>query len=430
MSTQSQLDKAVVKELHDQVDSYLEDCLLPFWMENSPDPEYGGFLSYFDEHGRPTGETAKTFLMQARLLYSFSAAHRTGYGGQLSREMAEDAADFILEHYWDPRHGGWYWVTDRRGRPTVRDKVGYGQCFGIYAFSEYYMATGDERACKAALDTYSAVMQHMADSRHGGFVELMKPDWKPRGPGRQGGDRKSLDVHMHMMEALTSLYMMTEQSTHARRLREVIGLILDRMLEPESGTGYFQFEMDFTPIPAIEFDVTWGRDAEPDEGERPLDHTSPGHNVELAWLLLRAADALGEPRDRYADTVRKLCDHCADYGIDDTYGGVYAETPMDRPTELTEKQFWQQAEGMIGMLDAYELLDDPAYWRGFRNVYDFLFDNMVAMDAGGEWRERVDRRGRPVDPALAHAWKINYHSVRGMLEVEKRLRRMLESDAE
>jgi len=413
-----------IQELHDEVDSYLSEHLLPFWMQNSPDPGYGGFLSYFDENGEPTGETTKTFLMQIRLLYSFSAAHRAGYGGERARELAEDAAEFILNHYWDHRQGGWYWIADRRGRPTNLEKVGYGQCFGIYAFCEYYLATGDEDGYQAALDTYSAVMQHMADSRHGGFIELMKNDWQPRGPGKQGGDRKSLDVHMHMMEALTSLYMASEHPTHARRLRQVIDLILDRMLEPETGTGYFQFAMDFTPLPGIEFDLTWGRDREPDQGERPLDLTSPGHNVELAWLLLRAADALGDEREDYAETVRKLCDHCVEYGIDDQYGGVYAETPMDRPTELTEKQFWQQAEGMIGMLDAYELFGDPKYWDAFVNVYDFLMDNLVLLDAGGEWLERVDRKGHPVDTDLAHAWKINYHSVRGMLEVERRLDRM------
>jgi len=72
----------------------------------------------------------------------------------------------------------------------------------------------------------------MADTRYGGFLELMGRDWQPAAPGIYGGDRKSLDVHMHMMEALTAFYEMTRHPTHRRRLIEIIDLILGRMLRP------------------------------------------------------------------------------------------------------------------------------------------------------------------------------------------------------
>ena len=73
---------------------------------------------------------------------------------------------------------------------------------GIWCLS---LATGDGAGRDAALRTYAAIGCHMADTRFGGFLELMEPDWQPKPPGRFGGDRKSLDVHMHMMEALTTL---------------------------------------------------------------------------------------------------------------------------------------------------------------------------------------------------------------------------------
>ncbi len=416
-----------VQRLMERTESYLTDVLLPFWVERSPDAECGGFLTYFDEFGRPTGETTKTFLMQIRMLYTMAGAHRAGYGGGRCGELARTGADFILDHYWDQGRGGWYWIADREGRPLVRDKIGYGQCFAMYAFSEHFLATGDQRGREAALNTYSTVMENMADSRYGGFLEIMDENWQPAGPGPAGGDRKSMDVHMHMMEALTRLYEMTGEATHRRRLEEVIGLITDRMIEPETGTGYMQFGLDFEPLPAIDFDVEWGRDAEPEDGRsRPLDHTSPGHNVEFAWLLLHAMDVLHRPREGYAGTVRRICDHCVEYGIDWECGGVYAETPMGGPTRLTEKQFWQHAEALVGMLDAYSLLGEPRYWQAFRNVYDFVFDHFVAMEAGGEWYERLDREGNPIDRALGHAWKISYHTVRSMIETTKRLRALAE----
>jgi mannobiose 2-epimerase len=399
--------------------------LLPFWVERSPDPQYGGFLSYFDRHGKPTGETTKTFLMQIRMLYAMSHAHRSGYGGGRCAELARQGAQFILDHYWDHEHGGWFWIADRQGRPTYKQKVGYGQCFGIYAFSEYCLATGDPRGRQGALDSYSAVCQHMADTRNGGYLELMQLDWQPSAPGAAGGDRKSLDVHMHMMEALTTLYELTHHPTHRRRLLEIIDLILGRMLDPVHGTGYIQFSMDLKPLPAIMFDVEWGRDAKPTDGQaRPLSHTSPGHNVEFAWLLLHAADILGVPRQTYAGVLRRICDQCIGFGMDTELGGIYAEAPVDGPTTLTEKQFWQQAEVLIGMLDAYALLGDGKYWAAFRNVHGCVFNKFIAWDAGGEWYERLDRQGLPIDDALGHAWKICYHTVRSMIETVRRLRQL------
>jgi mannobiose 2-epimerase len=204
------------------------------------------------------------------------------------------------------------------------------------------------------------------------------------------------------------------------------------MLHPEYGLGFAQFTYDFTPLPAVNFDTTWGRDAEPEAGRRakPLDQTSPGHNVEFAWLLLHAAEVLKIPQARYAHVLRTMCDHCIAFGIDATYGGVFADVPMDRTTTLTEKQFWQQAEALIAMLDAALLVGDGTYWEAFTNIWEFVFGKFIAMDAGGEWYERLDREGNVLDGDLAHNWKINYHTVRAMIQTVQRLEQLVEKIAE
>ena len=410
-----------------KTEDYLTETLLPFWIQRSPDPAFGGFLTYFGPDGRPTGETTKTFLMQIRMLYAMAGAHRAGYGGGKCADLARMGSKFILDHYWDDKHEGWFWVANREGRPTVMDKIGYGQCFAVYAFSESYLATGDERSRRAAEMTYSAIRRHMTDTRHGGYLEIMKRDWRPERGGPYGGDRKSMDVHMHMMEALTALYEMTQDPTHRRRLLEVIDIIIQKMLRPETGTGYIQFALDFKPLPAIILNVAWGRDAPPEDGAiRPLDYTSYGHNVEFVWLLLHAADILGEDRRNYAGIARKICNHCVEFGIDREYGGVFVEGPQQESPVVTDKQFWQQAEVLVGMLDAYSLFKDEKYWRAFKNVHDFVFHKFVNMAAGGEWFERLDRRGKPIDDALGHAWKISYHTVRSMIQTVKRLKTLLD----
>jgi len=412
-----------INALREKTETYLVDVLMPFWMERSVDKEFGGFLPYFDRDGRPTGETAKTYLSQVRMLYAMASTHRAGYGNGRCEELSRWAADFLLKHLWDEKNLGWVWIADRRGAPTVTAKVGYGQVFGLYAFSEYFMATNDERGRIAANRTYDAIFKHMADPRNGGFFELFHPDWRLERPGKYGGDRKSMDVHMHAMEALTSYYEMTGDPSHRERLLEVIDLVIRRMLDPKFGTGYIQFTPDFKPLPAILFSVDWGRDAKPVDGvARPLNFTSYGHNVEFAWLLLHAADVLGQPRDTYREVVGRIFDHCVSYGIDWELGGVFVEGPQNGPTQLTEKQFWQQAEVLVGMLDAHAMFGGEEYWKAFCNVHAFVFNKFIHLPGGGEWFERLARDGTPIDDALGHGWKICYHTMRSMVQCTRRLK--------
>jgi mannobiose 2-epimerase len=411
-----------LREARDRTRDYLQQTLLPFWIKRSPDLEYGGFLTYFDAFGRPTGETRKTFLMQIRMLYTMSSAHRSGYGDGRCGELAEQGARFILDHYWDEEHGGWIWIADQTGRPLVRDKVGYGQCFGLYAFSEYALATGDPRGREAADRTFEAISTRMSDRERGGVFELMQGDWSPVPGGRSGGDRKSFDVHMHLMEALTAYYELTGEPDHRGALEESITLLRGRMLHPSFGLGWMQFTLDFQPLPAILFDVQWGRDAEPEDGpSRPIEYTSYGHKREFVWLLLLAYDGLGRARSDAGDVVRPIVDHAVEFGIDREFGGLYVEGPMDAATRLYEKQFWQQAEAMVGFLDALALFGDPRYREAFQNILEFVFSKFIASEGGGEWYERLDRAGRPIDDALGHEWKISYHTVRSMIQVVRRL---------
>ena len=55
-------------------------------------------LSYFDRHGKPTGETENSFLMQIRNLYTMSSAQRFGYGDGQAAKLARSTAQFIREH--------------------------------------------------------------------------------------------------------------------------------------------------------------------------------------------------------------------------------------------------------------------------------------------------------------------------------------------
>jgi len=371
-----------------KVSACLEECrrhltteLLPFWLDRCKDDKNGGFITHFDKDGKDSGEDEKSMLAQARTVYSMASAHRAGYGDGRCAEYASHGVDFLIDKMWDSEYGGFFWITDRAGNVTCDKKILYGLSFIIYALSEYTMATGDKRGEEYAGKTFDLLKKHAADTMYGGYFEMFERNWDLCSPGSQGGDRKTLDVHMHLMEAFTTLYECTGQPIHQRTL-------------VEDATGIPQFTVDWKVAPQIKFDIVWGWDrfAEGGQKENAGDNTSAGHNVEFAWLLAHATDIMGAGFEKYREIIKKAADHGRDNGVDLEYGGVYVEGPHAGGVYDMEKEFWQQAEVMIGML--------------------------------GEWWPLMTREGEPIWTHMSHSWKVNYHTIRCMVESIKRLEKL------
>ena len=421
-SSQYQLPEKRELQAHlDEIRHHLHNELLPFWQARCVDEQHGGLLTYYNRYGNPTGETMKAMLGHARTVFSSAHTHRAGYGDGFWLNRAKSCYRFLLDHFWDEKDGGWFWTAERDGTPRSRNKTIYGFSFIIYSFAELAMASGDGEPLEWALLTLDLLQTNAADNCFGGYWEMFEEDWQHTAPGDYGGDRKTLDVHMHLMEAFTNLYAATGNIIHKRRTEDVISLLLERMMHPEYGTGIAQFSADLTPLRAILFKTVWGVDRDVDDTQgRPLDNTSYGHNVEFGWLLNRAVDVLGLERDKYSVNIRKLYDHCLAYGIDWNKGGVYCEGPNEGPARETNKEFWQQAETLIAMLDGVEHYQDPRYWEAYKNVHRFVFDVVINHEVG-EWFALFGPDNEVISDHMSHAWKSNYHTVRSMLECERRL---------
>ncbi len=417
-----------------QVSACLEECkhhltteLLPFWLSRCKDDEFGGFITHFDKDGNDTGEDEKSLIAQTRTVYTMSSAHRAGYGGGKCAEYAKHGVDFLINKMWDAEHGGFFWMVDRKGNVTIDKKILYGFSFAMYSLSEYTLATGDPRGLEYAEKIFDLIQKYCADTMYGGYFEMFERNWDLCGPGSGGGDRKTLDVHMHLMEAFTTLYECSGKSVHRRKLLEDIDILIKRILHPQYATGIPQFMPDWQVAPQIKFDIVWGWDRFADGGEKAHaeDNTSAGHNVEFAWLLAHATDIMGTGFEEYQDIIKKAMDHGMKNGIDDEYGGVYVEGPHSGGVYDREKEFWQQAEVMIGMLEACLRFGPERYWPAYENVHRFVFDKMINHPVG-EWWPLLAREGKPVWTHMSHSWKVNYHTVRCMVQSIKRLEKLLE----
>ena len=412
------------KILRDEIGYTLREKVIPFWLTRAVDKEYGGFLTCFDKDGCPSGDTDKYIVTQTRMLWGFS--YLFDYCRDCDKDPMAEAAhqgyEFFIARFWDSLHGGFVWKTDRAGVVKDAGKLIYGQSFAIYALAEYYRRTGNEHALMLAKETLSLMLRHAADTCHGGFYENLEPDWALSPGGKYAGDRKSLDIHMHIMEALTTLYAADPSPFHARKLRESVDLILMHMVNRDKGYGYNQFTSDFKRIPAINIHRTWNAERETGEVvETPVDTTSYGHNVELSWLLDLALTTLKTDKEPYLCVIKQLLDHSLTYGYDYQYGGVYRDGVADGEVLVRDKEWWQNFEALVGYANGYRLFGEQKYLDALFQTWAFVRDCFMNMDVG-ESRQLLDREGKPIAPELGNPWKGIYHTGRALAETLVRLK--------
>lgn len=405
---------------------HLDHGIVPFWAERAEDKTHGGFLTNFDSSGKPLDTPEKYVNTQSRLIWWFSRLNRFHPDPAWVR-LAQQGVDFLIEHFWDKTQEGFFWKCRRDGTPLDDGKIVYGQSFAIYALSEYTLATGDPRGLLYAERTFDALQRFCADTRHGGYREYLNADWSPESFGFAGGDRKTLDAHMHLMEAFTVLFEASGRAIHGRKLMEVLDLIAHRMIDSETGCGLNQFNLDWTPVPALALKRTWNAERFGEQPAQPVETTSYGHNIELAWLMRRALTVAGVDPAPYAVPIRRLLDHARKFGLDPEYGGLYRDglKASGKPV-IVEKEFWQHAESLVGFLDGYEAFGDTCFLDAFANLWQFVRDHMINADVG-EWRTLVSREGESLDAAIGNPWKVSYHTGRAMIECVERLERLQQS---
>jgi mannobiose 2-epimerase len=406
-----------------EIENHLENELIPFWLKKGRDTEFGGYLTNFNENGELEEMPEKYLNTQVRMLWWFSRLFREYPDRTEFREMAEDGADFIINCFWDSLHDGWFWKVKRDGSEIDNGKVVYGQSFAIYAFAEYYRATKDQRGLEYATRTFDLLQKYCADNLRGGYYENLEPDWTISPDGFCAGDRKGLDTHMHLMESFTTLYAASGEKIHQQKLQEIITLILTKMLDPDTGCGRNQFDLDFNPIPAIAIRRTWNAEREGEAPATPTDTTSYGHNVELAWLLRDAIETAYFDLNIYKKPIRRLLAHAVENGVDWEFGGIYRDGTARGGPLIKDKEFWQNSEVLVGFLDGLELFEEESYFKAFGTVWDFVNRKMIIHEIG-EWRVLLDREGQPIDSNVGNPWKVAYHSGRSMIECIKRLRRL------
>ena len=91
--------------LRSELERELTERILPFWMTRAVDERNGGFLGYIDGDGVSRPGAPKGGVVNARILWTFSAAYRV-LADPAYRATADRAIDYFRLHFIDPVRGG------------------------------------------------------------------------------------------------------------------------------------------------------------------------------------------------------------------------------------------------------------------------------------------------------------------------------------
>ena len=379
------------------------DSILHYWATCTVDTVHGGFFGRLTNNNTVIPDAVKGSVLNARILWSFSAAYNSTRN-DLYLQLAKRAFLYIRDHFVDPGSGGVYWSVTADGSPLDTKKQIYALAFAIYGLTEYYRATEDQEALTLAKSLFRDIETHSFDGPRGGYIEALTRDWgliaDLRLSDRDANEKKTMNTHLHILEAYTNLYRLWPVEELAQKIRHLIEVFTTHIVDP------------LTRHLVLFFDEDW---------QVRSDLVSYGHDIEASWLLTEAAEAIHDPS--LLRSVRELAIQIADASAE----GLAADGSMNYEWErgkdhlIAEKHWWVQAEAIIGFLNAWQLTGDGRYYEKFMAAWDYTRKYIVDREKGEWfWGRRPDGSVMEEEDK-AGFWKCPYHNSRACIEVVRRL---------
>ena len=415
-----------------EMQDVLKKNILHFWMTQMVDEEHGGFYGRMDHSGTLHPDAEKGAILNARILWSFSAAYRV-LGNPEYLAMATRAKDYIIDHFIDPEYGGIYWSVDYKGQPLDTKKQFYAIGFAIYGLTEYARATADREALDYALQLYDCIEEHAFDRVHNGYIEACTRAWGKIEDMRlselDANYPKSQNTHLHIIEPYTNLLRCLKE-LHAQEscdyvpvlgsvlpigitipvetivavetsLRNLIDIFTEKILNPETCHLDLFFEMDWT------------------RGAGHLE--SYGHDIECSWLMHEAALVLGDKKvlAKVEPIVRKVA-KASEKGLRPD-GSLIHEANLDTGHVDDDLHWWVQAENVVGCFNLYQYLGDEAALEKAVRCWDYIKSQLIDYEHGEWYWSRHSDGSLNTSDDKAGFWKCPYHNSRMCLEIIERI---------
>lgn len=387
----------------------LETNILSFWQEQMVDYRQGGFYGRIDGYNVLHPDAEKGAVLNARILWTFAAAARV-LNNTPYRILAARAYDYLMQRFMDREQGGVYWSLNADGTPLDTKKQTYAIAFAIYGLAEYVRLTNNQEALNAAIRLFEDLEAHAykwdnekISKCKNGYVEALTRDWQPIADMRLSEKDENgvftMNTHLHVLEAYTNLYRVLKnvqrddvQGTKERitkQLRTLIDIFANRIFDP--ATGHLM----------LFFDEKW---------QPSNTHTSPGHDIEAAWLLHEALEVLGD--EELLNQTLPVIHSLAQAAEDDI---------------MDEKEWWCYAEAVVGYIDQWKLYQDEKPIESNINLelaetaFHYIQTHLMDRE-NGEWFWTILPDGTPDRTHdKAGFWKCPYHNSRMCIEIIERL---------
>ena len=375
-------------------------AIASWWKKHSIDGELGGFYGEVNNLAQPVTGATKGIVLNTRILWFFSEYAQDTQMPE-DKAVADRAYQYLIGHFVDDEHGGLVWELSATGDVINDKKQVYAQCFGIYALCSYYQLSGDKDALNLALSLFSLVEKHARDRKAGGYIEACTRDWGEitdfRLSDKDLNSPKSMNTHLHVLEAYTALHHVVATPETEEALGHVITVFLDRIVGDASHLSLF-------------FTMAWQSEHE---------NLSFGHDIEASWLLCEAAEVLQneDVSVRIRTIAITLARACLNKGLASEGYVIDEYSPVSG--EFGEhSHWWVQAEALVGFLNAYSLTGHNAYRDICDKIWHFIKTEHIDE---GEWLWLARCHGGKDNDYKAGFWKGPYHNGRAMLELKRRL---------
>ena len=379
-----------------QIDTTLRPWLLrhvcEFWKQRIIDPS-GGFFEELDLTGEPVRLRTRTTLVQARLTYVFSHAFWLT-GDPDFRGAAAHGYEFLCDRCRAPDGSGFYRAVDGDGRVVDCCRDAYDQAFVLFAMAWFARICHSAGPLDIAKETLCFMQAHLADGRHGGFLE----EWLP---GRQ--DLKlprRQNPHMHLLEATLALFTTSGEVVWLRHSSDLIELMLTRFVDRQTGSLIEFFASDWQPA------------AGP-----PGRWREPGHHFEWVWLLLEFMRRSGDRT--ISDQAARLFEFGTRFGIEregTVAGAVFDGVDAGGVLLAGTKLFWPQMEFIKACLARYETLGDKNAWPLIVRHLELILTSFLRPD-GATWYNQLARDGTPM--SVTTPARVLYHLFLAFAELDR-----------
>ena len=391
-----------LKQLKKEVTGDLTRNILPYWSAKMVDNVNGGFYGRIDGNDKVYPEAEKGGILNARILWTYSSAYRV-MGDTSYLRLAKRAKDYILAHFIDSQYGGAYMSLKADGTPSNTRKHVYTNAFFIYALAEYSRATGDKQALAEARKIFELFEKYAADKEYGGYYEVFSQDWqriRERLIGESSEkDEKTMNTSLHVMEAFANLYRVSGDKVVGDRLRKMIEIFLDKIIDKKTSHLICFLDRQWNSTSTID---------------------SYGHDIESSWLLLEAATLLNDKNltERVKEAGLKIANAAAEGYQPD--GGMLTEKNYVTGQIRKQRSWWEQAETVVGYLNAFELTGDESYLNRSLKSWEFIKKYFVDTK-NGAWFTNVSESGVSGGDK-AGPWICPYHNGRMCMEVIERVK--------